>query len=259
MHFKNKLIVMVVLGLMAGLSTSVAVAQEEEQNEGIARVVLITPKDGHEEALEEAITDYHHYMGGKEGAMRYQWYSIETGPDTGKYIARSGGHNWADFDATHDWDKKAGEKFASDVNPHVADVDIFITRSDRELGMWPESMEGYQYFMVSNWNIKPGKGSVFNDGIKKIDAALKAGGWPNYYSFTYNVTGGKGNTVTLVSPRKNYADMAEKEPGFMDIMNKAMGEEEAAAFVATWAESYWVGEKYMLKHQPALSDYGQKK
>jgi len=59
----------------------------------LARVVLITPKDGQAKALEEAITKYHHYMADKKGAWRYNWYSIVTGPDTGKYIARSRDHN----------------------------------------------------------------------------------------------------------------------------------------------------------------------
>lgn len=235
---------------------SPVIAQDEEENDGIAQIVLITPKEGHSKDLEEAITAYHKFMARKEGAWRYQWYSIITGPDTGKYIARSGSHNWEDFDAKHDWDEEAGAKFASGVQPFIADMDVSITRSDDELGIWPESMEGYQYFLITHWYVKPGSLGAYNKGIKKIDGILKEGGWPNYYAFTYTVSGGQANARTLVSPRKSFADMAPKEPTFIDAMNKAMGEEEAQAFLAEWGQTYKQGSNYMLHYRADLSDYG---
>jgi len=236
-----------------------AVAQDEEKNDGLARVVMITAEDGHEKALEDAITAYHHYMGGKDGAWHYQWYSIETGPNTGKYIARTGNLNWEDFDAEHDWDEEAGARFVSDVQPHIAEAIVTITRTDDELGMWPDSMEGYNYFSVTNWYVKPGQNRAYNDGMEKVNTLLKEGGWPNYYAFTYPVSGGKNNQVTLVSPRKNFADMAPKEPKFYDILTKAMGEEEAKAFLAEWSLTYTSGQNQLLSYRPKLSNYGDKK
>ena len=107
MYFKKILIMVTALALISFMSP--VVAQDDDENDGLARVVLITAKDGQNKALEEAITKYHHLMASKKGAWRYNWYSIETGPNTGKYIARSGDHNWADFDATHDWDEEAAK------------------------------------------------------------------------------------------------------------------------------------------------------
>jgi hypothetical protein len=257
MQFKKILITIASLALIC--SMSLAVAQDDEDNDGIAQVVLITPKDGHEKALEEAITAYHHYMADKKGAWRYQWYSIITGPDTGKYIARSGGHNWADFDAEHDWDEAAGERFDKNVQPHVEDMDITIAKTDDEVGKWPENFDGYKYFSITNWYVKQGQNRAFNEGLKKIDKALNEGGFPNYYAFTYPVSGGKGNQVTLVSPRKSFADMAPKEPKFIDVMNKALGEDETKELLAEWSTTYHEGRNFLLKHRPKLSDYGDKK
>lgn len=254
MQFKKLLIMVAALTLINGMSH--AVAKDDEKNDGLAQVVLITAKDGQAKALEKAITAHHHFMADKKGAWRYQWYSIVTGPNTGKYIARSGGHNWADFDAEHDWDEKAGASFASKVQPHIADADFMIIKTDDEVGKWPENMEGYEYFSITNWHIKAGQGKAFNDGLKKIDKALNDGGFPNYYAFTYPVSGGRGNQVTLVSPRKSFADMAPKEPKFIDVMNKALGEEETGAFLADWSLSYKVGDNYLLRHRSDLSDYG---
>ena len=254
MQFKKILIMVASLTLISGMSH--AVAQAEEENDGLAQVVLITAKDGQEKALEEAITDYHHFMADKKGAWRYQWYSIITGPDTGKYIARSGGHNWEDFDAEHDWDDKAGASFVSKVQPHIADADYTIVKTDDELGKWPESMDGYKYFSITNWYIKQGQGEAFNAGLKKINTALNEGDFPSYYAFTYPVSGGRGNQITLVSPRKNFADMAPKEPKFIEVMNKALGEDETKAMLADWSVTYKVGGNFLLKHRPKLSDYG---
>ena len=257
MHFKKILILVTAVAMLC--SMSIAVAQDEEKNDGLARVALITAKDGHNKALEEAIVKYHKFMGTKKGAMRYQWYSIETGQDTGKYIARSGGHNWADFDAEHDWDKESGAKFAELVQPHIASAVVTITKNDDEVGIWPESLEGYEYFSVTRWHIKPGRGNEFSEGLKKIDAALKAGGFPTYYSFIDTVSGGHGNSKMLVSPRKSFADMAPKEPNFMEIMGKAMGEEETKAFLADWSTTYKPGENMLLRHMAKQSDYGDAK
>jgi len=257
MHFKKILIIIASLALLGFMPY--ASAQDNEKNDRLAHVVVITAKDGQAEALEKAITKYHHFMGDKKGAFRYQWYSITTGPDTGKYIARSGGHNWADFDAEHDWDEESNAKFASDVQPHIASAVVTITQNDDELGIWPDSLEGYQYYSVTKWHIHSGQSKKFNDGLKKIDAILKEGDFPSYYSFINTVSGDKGNSVTIVSPRKNFADMAPKEPSFIEVMGKAMGEEETQAFLADWSPTYKSGQNMLLKHRPKLSDYGDGK
>jgi len=255
MQFKKLFLLFVLAAFMGGMSQVIA---DEHESDGLARVVLITAKDGQEKALEEAITNYHHYMADKEGAWRYNWYSIITGPNAGKYIARTGDHNWADFDAEHDWDKAAGEKFQAEVAPHVANAVPWITKTDDEVGIWPDSMEGYQYFSVTEWHILPGKGNKFNEGLKKIDAILNDSKFPGFYAFNSAVSGGHGNSVTIVSPRKSFADMAPKEPAFMDIMKKAMGEEEAQAFMDGWGKTFKSGQNQLLKYRPKLSDYGDK-
>lgn len=256
MYLKKVLLLFVVMALVTGMSQAMA---EEEKNDGLAQVALITAKDGQGKALEEAITKYHHYMADKKGAWRFNWYSIITGPNAGKYIARSGGHNWADFDAENEWDEEAGAKFESDVAPHIADMVPWITQTDDEVGMWPESMDGYNYYSVTEWHILPGKGSKFKEGLKKIDAILNDSDFPGFYAFNSAVSGGHGNSVTIVSPRKSFADMAPKEPAFMDIMSKSMGEEKAQEFMNKWGTTFKPGQNQLLKYRPKLSDYGDSK
>lgn len=257
MYLKKTIILVSALALL--FCMSIAVAQDAAKNEGIARVVMITAKDGQGKALEKAITEYHHFMGTKPGALRYQWYSIVSGENTGKYLARTGSHNWADFDAKHDWDDESAAKFDSLVQPHIASIVVTYSRTNDELGIWPESMEGYEYFSVTHWHILPGKNGAFHKGLKKIDATLKANGFAGYYRFIDTVSGGHGNTITLVNPRKNFADMTPKAPSVMDIMNKALGEAETEAMMADWGSTYQSGENFLLHHMAEQSDYGDGK
>jgi len=257
MRLRKMMLLFISVALISGMSP--AIAGDDEKNDRLAQVALITAKEGHAKDLEKAITKYHHYMADKEGAWHYNWYSIVTGPNAGKYIARSGSHNWGDFDAEHDWDEEAGTRFESEVQPYVDSVVPWITQTDDEIGIWPDNVDGYNYYSVTKWHIMPGKGSVFNEGLKKIDAILKDSDFPGFYAFSSTVSGGAGSSVTIVSPRKNFADMAPKEPAFMDIMSKSMGEDEAKSFMAEWGVTFKSGQNQLLKYRPKLSDYGDGK
>jgi hypothetical protein len=254
MKFKKQFILFTTLVMMA-IITPLTLAEEEAKTDGLAHAILITAKDGHGQALEDAMAKYHSYVADKKGSWRYTWYQIITGPNTGKYIARSGNHNWADFDVEHDWDKAADENFAANVLPHIANSQASITRTVPDLGIWPESMEGYKYIQLTTWHIKSGQNTAFNKGLKKIDGILKSNGWPNYYTFINNESGGHGNTILLASPSKSYADMAPKELKFMNIMSKVMGEDEAKAFMANWGTTYKTGDYYMVEYLPKASKY----
>ena len=257
MYFKRIMLVVAALALLVGMSS--AVAQDTEKKGNIAQVVMITPKEGQGKALEAAITEYHKFMGTKPGSLRWQWYSVETGEDTGKYLVRTGDHEWADFDAKHDWDEESAAKFASLVMPKIENAQRMFTRTDDELGIWPESMEGYTLFSVTHWYPKPGQRGAFFDDLTKIDKTLKANGFPMPYAVIHNVSGGEGNMVALVVPYKNYADMEPKKPSFMDVMTKVMGEDEAKAFRDHWGSTFKTGKNFLLRYLPEASDYGDGK
>ena len=68
-----------------------ALPAQAQENDGVATTVLITPKPGHDKQLVDAIIEYHHFVAQFEGHFEYRWYEVLTGPNTGKYAARSGG------------------------------------------------------------------------------------------------------------------------------------------------------------------------
>jgi len=254
MKFKSKLIL---LSFLASLFWLIPAQAEDDGNEGIARVAVITAKDGHDKSLIKAITDYHHWVANFDGHHKYSWYSVETGPDTGKYIARTGGHNWADFDADFDWQKEAGEVFEKNVAPHIEKAEIYFTKDMADVSNWPESFEGYTHFTVEDWYIKNGQYGKFRASLKKIVDTLKAGGTPNHWGFQSIESGGHGGQIRLVGANKGWGDMSDKDPSFFKIMSEALGgEEQFHAFMSDFGASFKVGRNWTVKRMPEASDYG---
>jgi len=253
---KNRLI-LGLLGLLTALLWLMPAQAQETETEGVATVVLITAKDGHDEALIKGITDYHHWVANFDGHMKYTWYEILTGPDTGKYIARSGNHNWADFDAEYEWQEEAGEVFERNVAPHIASAERTMTEEMDEFSHWPESFEGYTHFQVEDWYIRNGQYGKFRRGLKKVVDTLKAGNFPNYWGFFSVESGGHGNQISLVTANRGWSDFTDTEPSFFDLMSEALGgPEEFDTFMSDWGSTFKSGSSRMVRLMPEASDYG---
>jgi hypothetical protein len=234
-----------------------AAAQDDSGDEGVAMVIRVTPKSGAGPDLEKAITAYHKWQAGNEGAMRYQWYSILSGPDTGSYIARTGNHDWADFDASHDWDEEADMKFAAEVEPYIEEVQIWYTSEEKGWGSMPENIREFALFNITYWYVRSGMTADFRAGFSTIDSALKKGGFPRHYSMARVVSGGQGEQMVLVRPLRNFADLSPFSPSFMEVMTKSMGSEaKVRSFLKDWGPTYKPGESFLIRYEPGLSDYG---
>jgi len=244
------------LTLVVSLFLIMPAHAEDEENDGIAELFLITPKAGHEQALVEAVTDYHHWVADKEGHFEYSWYEILTGPDTGKYIARSGEHNWSDFDAEHDWQEEAGQMFQANVAPHIDGLQRSINSAMDDFSYWPENFEGYTHFAVENWYVKGGQYGNFRKGLKKITDTLKSANYGSYFAFVSLESGGRGNEITLISPKKGWSGMKGPDPAFLEIMTEALGgQEEFNNFMSEWGATFKVGQNRMVRYMPGASDY----
>lgn len=228
-----------------------------QDKDGIATTVTITAKAGHEDALVKAITDYHKWVAQFEGHFEYTWYEILTGPDTGKYAARSGNHSWSDFDAEYDWQKEANEVFGKNVAPHIESAQNMITEEMEDFSHWPENWDGYSHFNVQDWYVKNGRYGEFRKSLKQIVDTLKAGDFPGYWGFFDVSSGGYGGQIRLVSAYKGWSDMVDKNPTFFEVMSKNLGgEEEFNTFMRNWGDTYKAGRNWTVKRMPEASDYG---
>ena len=229
------------------LISAFSLLQAQEETDNIAVVWSISAVDGKDAEFEAAVKGFHEFMADKEGHWGWQWYSVLTGPDTGKYLARSGNHNWEDMDAEHDYDDEVTAYFGENVAPFVESATRSITEGEDEVIHWPESMDEYNFFQVTDWQIKQGQGDAFYLGLQKIHAALQEGGWGGYYAFAYNATGGRSGSMILVTPYKNWADMKQEAPGFLSVVNEVLGEEEAEAILDAFNETYRAGDVRTLR------------
>ena len=228
-----------------------------QESEGVGTLVKITPKDGHGKELVDAIIEYHKWIADKEGAMRYNWYRVLTGPDTGLYYAWSGNHDWKDFDAEYDWQSKASEMMQDKVMPHVEDMDRMMARTMNDWSNWPQNWDGYTHFHLTDWYVKNGRNGAFRKGLMRIVNALKAGGSQQHWGFHWMESGTHAGHVVLVSPSKGWAGWSETEPSFYDIMVKELGGEEAfEAFMADWGDTFKQGASFTVEYMPEASDYG---
>lgn len=232
--------------------------QAEDESEGVGVLLKITPKAGHDEALLKGITDYHHWVAQFDGHMKFNWWKIVTGPDTGKYLAYSGDHNWADFDTKHDWEDQSDEVIANNVMPHVESMERTMHVDMDNMSHWPEDWTGYTHLQAEAWYIKNGHRGAFNKGLERIVNALKEGDFPGHWGFTYVASGGHGNQVDLLVPSKGWAGMSDKNPSFYEIMVKDLGSEEAfESFMVEWGETFKTGHSEMIEYLPEASDYGE--
>jgi len=256
MHNRFKLLL---LSMIIGLAWIVPAQAQEEAGDSIARLVMITAKDGHNDELLDAITEYHHWIAQFEGHHEYQWYRVLTGPNTGMFMARTPNHQWADFDAEYDWNKQAGQMFEKNVAPHIEKMEVQFTSEMAEFSHWPENFDGYTHFSVTDWYIHNGHGAKFRKGLKKIVDTLKAGGYQGYWGFFSVESGGHGNQIRIVGANRGWADMADKDPSFSKIMGEAMGGEEAVtAFMSDWSSTFKPGLNQTIRYLPEASDYGNK-
>lgn len=245
----------ILIVLMAGLGWSISASAQE--NDGAAELIMITAKSGQGQALEDAIKQYHHWIADKEGHWEYQWYMIETGPNSGKYVARSGDHNWAEFDEEFDWEDEANEAFLANVAPLIESYERMLTEEMEDFAYWPEDFSGYTLFQVEHWYVKNGQYGKFRQGLETVHAALTEADFGQHYGFQSTVSGGKGNEVTLVLPMQGYAGFADEDPDFFDIVSEALGGPEAfAAFMADWGSTFKAGENYLVRYLPEASSYG---
>jgi len=234
-----------------------ALPAQAQENDGVATTVLITPKPGHDKQLVDAIIEYHHFVAQFEGHFEYRWYEVLTGPNTGKYAARSGGHNWSDFDAEYEWQAQAQEMFENTVAPHIEHAQNMITEEMSDFMHWPESFDGYTHFNIQNWYVKNGQWAGFRKGLKQIVDTLKEGGYPGYFGLYSVSSGGHGGQVQLVSGHKGWSDMADKDPSFSDLMTKKLGgEQQFQAFMTEWTDTFKSGDNWTVRLMPDASDYG---
>ncbi len=230
-----------------------ALAQEKKP-ESVVRVFVMVPKPGMTQQFEEGRKkhmDFHKKSGDTWG---WETWSIDTGEGTGNYVSVAGGHTWKDLDA---WDAKLGDADTADgsknmtpfLSASLGSVWMMMPDVSRpRAGMTPPKMQE-----VIHFQLKQGGDEEFNYGIRKVTEAINKTNWPANYTWFYLVNGGEQPHYVLIIPHDNWASMADLEPSFDAMLEKALGRHEAEAVTKSFDHSVAKQWSEMLTYRPDLS------
>ncbi|MCF6262965.1 MAG: hypothetical protein L3J24_05185 [Xanthomonadales bacterium] len=240
---------LILLSMFMSLSV---IAAEDERTDGIAIAWTMDIVDGKGDAFKDAIKDFNKLYNKKPRAFKWQWYLVMTGPDTGKYIARSANHNWADMDAIEGiWDEELSDFWALNVAPFIENAERFITRTDSEIPNWPEGKEDkfftLQEIYAESWG-------DFKD-IRIIHETLRgAGAFKAVDGLSAEVALSQPNTATLVFAASSRADTNGPSPSFRETRKTQMGEDELKSLLKVHNDSYKDTHSTLMKYLPEFNE-----
>ena len=231
-----------------------AVADSHEPAGNISDVWYIVPKEGMNDEFEAAFKEHIAYRAKKGDPRDWQTYAPAVGSYLNYYIVRYCCTTWAERDAYDKWnaESKAGEHFNENVDQYVHKYKHYLGEVDFENSSWPEEDSGYKYFGVTRWDPKPGMGRTITETKNKMSQMAKEHGWPFHWSWSWRV-GGEGG-LSLVSPYKSWADMADPEQSFYEFLSDKMeSEEEAGALLNSFSTSFEGSTYTIYRHIEDMS------
>jgi hypothetical protein len=248
----SKTKILIVLLLTSVVFSTIAIAADEEKTDNIAVLWKMDITDGKNQVFEDAIKSFNNLYNKKSGHANWKWYQVETGPDTGQYIARSGNHNWADMDTMENvWDEELGKFWALNVAPLIDNAEKYLTKGDDDIYHWTEGKK-YKFYTLRDMHVKPGMD--FSKHLKVNHETLQKGGFKGDYALSWNISGGYGNSATFIFPAESWADMAEPSPTFAEVMKKNMDEDDFEELLDNYRASYKTSSTRLIRAMPDLNN-----
>jgi len=219
-----------VLLLVAAVVAIVPAALAQSTDVNVGWVYLSTPKAGMVKQLEDGRKkhmDFHRKQG---DTWTWLIWEIMTGENTGSYYSSTFGHSWKDLDA---WETKMGTADTADgqtnLSPFVSSQTASIWMVLKEPSHPGSMNELPKMSEINHFLLKPGTDSDFNDSIRKINAAIIKSEWPVRYTWYALQDGGEGPHYVLALDLNGWGDLAEPNPSFDSMLEKAVGKHDATA------------------------------
>jgi hypothetical protein len=186
------------------------------------------PKAGQEKEFEAAVKE--HAAWRKKAGEPFTWstYQPIVGTDLTYYVIRSDDHQWKDFDAEDAWGAKAkaNDAYEQQVGVHVARAVHYFEETDAAHSHYAANKDD-KYFTVYSRNLKGGSRGDVMGALDKIHKALMDEKWPYRHRIAWLIGG--ADTLRIVIPTKNYAEMADPDPPLTKVLAKGLGSDEAAS------------------------------
>lgn len=229
-------------------------AQGQDKAVDVGQVYVMVPKPGMTKQFEDGRKRHMDWHRKQNDSWTWLTWQVQSGRSTGSYISTTFGHSWKDFDT---WEQKLGAGDAADgemnLSPNISNGEnsywIYMKEVSRPTaGDEPNKMAEVEHFFL-----KQDGDSDFNAAIQKINEAIGKTSWPVHYFWYQLANGGDGPHYVLVIPHNSFAEMADPEPSFPVMLEKALGRHDAEELMHGLDKSIAKQSSELLTYRPDLS------
>lgn len=256
-RFTIKLICSLFLVTIVFPAVAAAQEAEEEQPPNLASVWVMTVKTGMFSQFMDAVADHMAFRKEKADSRAWQTFTPVLGDNIGKTVTfRYCCFDWADEDAyvTESMEKGFDGHWNANVDQFAEGYEHYLSAVDMENSHWSDEAGPFAYFGVTSWQIMPSKYPAFEAMKTEYSQMAKEHNWADgklYWAWMSRI-GGKSQEA-IVSPFKDYADMADPEQTFREFVIENVGQEKADAMYAKFSGSLADEEHTVWRLVPELS------
>lgn len=237
---KNQILVATFSILILALASS-AVAQDGP----IGQNFLVEPRAGQEMLWEEAYKEHVQWHADMNDSWDWVAYQIMSGPDTGKFIIRTGGHEWADWDEHSDFEAKDFANYYENAAKHTESYSVTFDRIHWNLSRVGDAADPYNLIQLTEVKVKPEKVADFLVAVGKYHAAFEKTDSPNRYVTVSIESGGRVGDFMFVGLHEGYAGLEEDPMAMAKMMEEVYGRQEAQAINEDFQECVESMQSYM--------------
>jgi hypothetical protein len=170
-----------------------------------------------------------HLAAGAVNHDPWAWYTwqVVVGQDFGRYVVRSNGHHWREFDARAELDRLARADLMATVARHVVSISSVLDSFEPAISNWPADLERPSLVAVTRYELTFGGSREFVTAVEKIHRAVLDKDPSRHYGWLTTVAGAAGPTMTLAVPHASWSDFEPTQPPLWSIVEQVYGESEA--------------------------------
>jgi len=204
-----------------------APAQDSQDSPLISKTYVVDVAPAEITAFEQALREHFSRQTAHDPWAWYTW-QVVNGSHNGRYVIRSHGHRWQDFDDRAPLERLDRADFSATVAPHVLAISSRLERLEPGLSSWSMDTKRPALVEVFAYELEPGGIGDFTFALGKIHRAVTHKNPDMEYAWSVVVNGGSGPTMILAVPHASWAELASRPSSPARAMTQEYGAHEAA-------------------------------
>ncbi len=203
-----------------------AAAQSSEEPPLISKTYIVDVAPAETVAFEQALREHFASPAAHDPWAWYTW-QVVNGSHQGRYVIRSHGHRWQDFDDRADLERLDRADFSATVAPHVRAISSRLERLEPRLSSWSMGAKRPALVEVFVYDLEPGGLGDFTFALGKIHRAMAQKNPDMEYAWSVVVNGGDGPAMILAVPHSSWAEIGSRPSSPARAMIDEYGAHEA--------------------------------